>query len=57
MKCERCSAVANEETAFRVRSEIIDLKVCLACAMEAKALNLSVESPALQPARNSGIAA
>jgi hypothetical protein len=42
MKCERCSR--DEATAsFRVFSQIIDMKVCAACADEARKLGIDVE--------------
>jgi hypothetical protein len=44
MKCERC--LKDEATAeYRVFSEIIDMKVCAACADEAEKLGISVEPP------------
>jgi hypothetical protein len=58
MNCERCSTVSGEMAGFRVRSEILDLKVCLACAVQAQALNLRVESlPAPNPQKKPPIAA
>lgn len=41
MKCERC--LRGEEAKFRVRSDIIDMKVCAACADEARKLGIAVE--------------
>jgi hypothetical protein len=35
--------MSGEEAVFRVRSEIIDLKVCCQCAEEARNLGLQVE--------------
>ena len=43
MTCERCNSMSGEEAAFRVRSDIIDLKVCRRCASEAGDLALQVE--------------
>lgn len=43
MKCERCSSMSGEEAVFRVRSDIIDLKVCCRCASEARNLGLQVK--------------
>jgi hypothetical protein len=43
MKCERCSSISGEEAVFRVRSDIIDLKVCCRCASEARNLGLQVK--------------
>ena len=40
MKCERCR---REEAACRVRSDVIDMKVCAACADEATRLGIAVE--------------
>jgi protein-arginine kinase activator protein McsA len=42
MKCERCRG--REEAAYRVRSDVIDMKVCAACADEARNLGLAVEA-------------
>jgi hypothetical protein len=41
MKCQRC--VRAEEAIYRVRSDVIDMKVCAACAGEARRLGLAVE--------------
>jgi len=41
MKCERCRG--REEAAYRVRSDVIDMKVCGACAAEARRLGIGVE--------------
>jgi protein-arginine kinase activator protein McsA len=42
MKCERC--LRDEATAkYRVFSEIIDMKVCAACADQARKLGINVE--------------
>jgi hypothetical protein len=43
MRCERCNSMSGEEAVFRVRSDIIDLKVCCRCATEAENLRLQVE--------------
>jgi hypothetical protein len=43
MTCERCNSMLGGEAAFRVRSDIIDLKVCCRCATEAENLGLQVE--------------
>jgi hypothetical protein len=43
MKCERCLSTDGKNVEFRVRSDIIDLKVCPRCAGEARALGLAVE--------------
>jgi hypothetical protein len=43
MTCERCNSVSGEEAVFRVRSDIIDLKVCCRCAAEARNLGLQVK--------------
>lgn len=40
MKCERCCR--NEEATYRVRSDVIDMKVCAACANEGTRLGLAV---------------
>ena len=41
MKCQRCWR--NEDATYRVRSDVIDIKVCAACADEALALGITVE--------------
>ena len=41
MKCQRC--LSGEEASYRVRSDLIDMKVCAACADEARRLRLTVE--------------
>jgi len=41
MKCERC--VRAEEAQYRASSDIIDMKVCGACAVEGQQLGLSIE--------------
>jgi len=43
MKCERCLSTAGEYAEFRVRTDIIDLKICRHCALEARALGLVIE--------------
>ena len=40
MKCQRC---LRGEAAYRVHSDAIDMKVCAACADEAKRLGIAVE--------------
>jgi hypothetical protein len=41
MKCQRCCS--REETSYRVWSDVIDMKVCAACAAEARRLGIAVE--------------
>jgi hypothetical protein len=41
MKCQRC--VRGEEATYRVHSDVIDMKVCAACADEARRLGLAVK--------------
>ena len=41
MKCQRCCR--REEATYRVRSDVIDMKVCAACAEEARRLGIAVE--------------
>ncbi len=43
MNCERCNSLWNCEAAFRIRTDILDLRVCRQCAKEARALGLLVE--------------
>ena len=42
MKCERCGR--SEEATYCVHSDVIDMKVCAACADEARNLGLAVET-------------
>jgi hypothetical protein len=42
MKCERC--LKREEAKYRVHTDIIDMKVCAACAEEARRLGITVEA-------------
>jgi hypothetical protein len=41
MKCQRC--FRGEEAKYRVYTDIIDMKVCAACAEEARKLGIAVE--------------
>ena len=41
MKCQRC--LSGQEATYRVRSDVIDMKVCAACADEARRLGIAVE--------------
>ena len=41
MNCQRC--YEREEATYRVRSDVIDMKVCAACADEARRLGIVVE--------------
>jgi hypothetical protein len=41
MKCQRCAR--GEEAKYRVYTDIIDMKVCAACAEEARRLGIDVE--------------
>jgi len=41
MSCQRCCRY--EEARYRVRSDLIDMKVCGACAVEAGRLGIAVE--------------
>jgi hypothetical protein len=41
MKCQRCCG--REEAVYRVRSDVIDMKVCAACADEARRLRIAAE--------------
>jgi hypothetical protein len=42
MKCQRCGRI--EAATYRVRSDLIDVKVCAACAEEARSLGIVVEA-------------
>lgn len=41
MKCERC--ISNEEGIYRVSSDVMEVNVCPACAVEARRLGLTVK--------------
>lgn len=41
MNCQRCCKL--EEAIYRVHSDLIDMKVCAACADEARRLGITVE--------------
>jgi hypothetical protein len=42
MECQRCST--GKEAKYRVYSDVIDMKVCAACADEARRLGIAVEA-------------
>jgi len=42
MKCDRCLSAHGGVAEFRVRTDVIDDKVCSRCADEARAIGLSV---------------
>ncbi len=52
MKCQRCSG--REEATYRVRSDVIDMKVCAVCADEARRLRLTVEALGVGGRRGTG---
>jgi hypothetical protein len=41
MKCKRC--VSGEEAKYRVYTELMEMKVCAACADEARRIGIAVE--------------
>ena len=41
MNCERC--FRSEEAKYRVHTDVIDMKVCAACAEKARKLRIAVE--------------
>ena len=41
MKCQRCSS--DQEPAYRVYTDALNIKVCATCAKEALALGIAVE--------------
>lgn len=43
MKCERCGFMDRRNAEFRVRTDVIDLKICRKCAIAARALGLAVD--------------
>jgi hypothetical protein len=49
MKCERCPS--GEEARYRAYSDIIDMKVCAACAADGRRLGVTIE--VLDPLRSS----
>jgi len=40
MKCERCLSLCGEIAEYRVRTDVMDIKVCRRCADEARAIGL-----------------
>jgi hypothetical protein len=52
MKCQRC--LSGEEATCRVRSDVIDMKVCAVCADEARRLRLTVEALGDEGRRGTG---
>jgi hypothetical protein len=52
MKCQRC--LSGEEASCRVRSDVIDMKVCAVCADEARRLRLTVEALGDEGRRGTG---
>jgi hypothetical protein len=50
MKCERCWR--GDEAKFRVHTDIIDMKVCAACADQARTLGIAVDVLNRREARN-----
>jgi ribosome-binding protein aMBF1 (putative translation factor) len=66
MKCERCLSLCGEVAEYRVRTDVMDIKVCRKCADEARAIGLVVtplskpaeptekESRSARPNRNQG---
>ena len=43
MKCDRCLSINGKDAECRVRTDVIDLKICRDCAADARALGLKVE--------------
>ena len=50
MKCERC--LRDEEATYRVHTDLIDMKVCSACADEARTLGIAADVLNPREARN-----
>lgn len=50
MKCQRC--LRGEEATYRVHTDLIDIKVCTACADEARKLGIAVEVLDPKPEKN-----
>ena len=42
MQCQRCLSAHGEVAEYRVRTEVIDDKVCSKCADDARAIGLNV---------------
>jgi hypothetical protein len=43
MTCQRCDSMWGDEATFRIRTEMLDMKVCGKCAKEALTLGLFTE--------------
>jgi protein-arginine kinase activator protein McsA len=41
MKCQQCLSPRGELAEYRVRSDVIDIKVCQRCAEKAQAIGLN----------------
>ena len=50
MKCERFES--DKEAEFRVISDVLDIKVCVDCAREARKIGLSLEIIEIDKAKN-----
>ena len=50
MKCQRCES--DKEAEFRVNSDVLDIKVCVDCAREARKIGLSLEIIEIDKAKN-----
>jgi hypothetical protein len=44
MNCQRCTTLRNDPAVARIRTEIMDLRVCARCAEEAAVLGLHCEA-------------
>lgn len=42
MKCQRC--IGDEEVRYRAYSDVLNVKVCVSCAEEARKLGIAVET-------------
>ena len=50
MKCKRCES--DKEAEFRVIFDVLDIKVCVDCAREARKIGLSLEVIEIDKAKN-----
>jgi hypothetical protein len=52
MECQRC--LTGKEAKYRVYTDLIDMKVCEACADEARRLGIAVEVLDREKEKNNG---
>ena len=54
MKCERCLSLYGEIAEYRLRTDVMDIKVCGKCADEARAIGGLVATPLNELAARGG---